>query len=365
MSHVVGAASTSARKSCGRGASLRLPTESGYDPTPRLPLALIATCIAGLLLCGPAHAEAIDASSLPRAALVIGNASYAAVGTLTNPVHDAQDMCRALDSVGFKTSCYFNVARRVELKALIQGFVESLPEKAVTVVYYAGHAVQVNGENYLIPTGAQLRTEAAVIDESVDVSYLMRELRQAQNNLNLVILDACRDNPLPAGVASRAQGLAQATGLPDGTVVWYATGANEFALDGTGHNGILTKNILAHIRDPGTIDELFAEVSSGVQKDALDLGRTQRPTTYGNGGGQYCLFKCTRLEELQAQKQDSDRRQAELEARIASGDLTARSQLDAEKKKYADLEAQTRKEKAAAEQRAKVNQIRAMGSAGP
>jgi hypothetical protein len=254
-------------------------------------------------------------------------------------------MCRALDSLGFKTSCYFNVARRVELKALVQGFVDSLPDNAVTVVFYAGHAVQVNGENYLIPTGAQLRTEAAIIDESVDVSYLMRELRQAQNNLNLVILDACRDNPLPSSVTSRARGLAQATGLPDRTVVWYAAGANEMALDGRDRNGVLTKNILAHIRDPGTIDELFDQVSLGVRKEALDLGRAQHPTTYGNGGGQYCLVECTTVEKAESKFEQLKQLAAAGNQQAQAEMNAARVELNAAKANAAKLEAQLKKSK--------------------
>jgi hypothetical protein len=279
-----------------------------------------------------------------KAALVIGNARYEAVRPLKNPTNDAQDMCQAMATLGYKTSCYYDVKTRAQLRSLIEDFVESLPDNAVSVIYYAGHAVQVQGENYLIPTGARLQSDAAIVNESVDLSYLMRQLRRTQDYLNFIILDACRDSPVPSGVTSLAPGLAQVTSLPNGTVVMYATAANETALDGDGRNGILTRNILVHIRDPGTIDELFGAVSSGVQKEALTLGRSQHPALYKNFDGAYCLVECTKLEILQAQKLQTDQQVMELKALVTVGDQQERMKLDAAIVNQKKLEEKIKKE---------------------
>jgi hypothetical protein len=174
----------------------------------------------------------------------------------------------------------------------------------------------------------------------------MRELHRTHDFLNVVILDACRTNPLAAGTASLPQGLAQVTDLPNGTVVLYATAANEPALDGEGRNGILTKNILASIRDPGSVDDLFKQVSLGVQRDSQALGRMQKPALYTNFTGQYCFVRCTDLEVLQAQKQEAAERLSELQARTAAGDQQAKLELDAAR---ADLKKKDTETKAAAE----------------
>jgi uncharacterized caspase-like protein len=302
-----------------------------------------STLFAYLIFAFPASGVSITAPNPPRAALVIGNAEYDSVGVLKNPVNDAHDICRELTALGFKASCYFDVPTRVQMRALLQDFVESLPTNAVSFVYYAGHAVQVNGENYLIPTRAQLRSESALVSESVSLAYVMRELRRNQAFLNVVILDACRNNPLVMSNGGTAQGLAQITDVPDGTMVLYATAADELALDGVGHNGIMTKNILANIREPGTVDDLFKQVSLGVQKDTESLGRPQEPALYTNFAGLYCLVRCTDLEILQEQRRHAEARIAELQARVAAGDQSALAQLADVRASNEKLQEQIRK----------------------
>lgn len=263
----------------------------------------------------------------PGVALVIGNAEYGSVGVLKNPVNDARDICRELTDLGFQTSCYFDVKTRVQMRSLIQDFVEAIPNNAVSFIYYAGHAVQVNGENYLIPTGAQLQSESALVKESVSLAYVMRELRRNQDFLNVVVLDACRNNPWAGIVGAATQVPAQITDLPDATMVLYATAADELALDGTGRNGIMTKNILANIREPGSVDDLFKQVSLGVQKDTQALSRPQKPALSTNFGDQYCFVRCTDIELLQHEREAKEQRITELQARVAAGDRTALAEL--------------------------------------
>lgn len=274
-------------------------------------LSLLAACMIA------AQAQSVLAVTRPfTAALVIGNAHYTSVGRLKNPEHDAHDMCRALRSIGFKTTCFVDVATRLQLRAIIEDFVESLPPDAVSIIYYAGHGVQIDGENYLIPTTVRLTDDASVRRSAVRVSFLMRQLRCHTRFLTIVILDACRDNPLATPGRPQPAGLAQITDIPEATEVVYATAANEAAVDGRGRNGVFTQNLLEHLREPGTIDDLFKKVSHGVQNDTLPLGNIQRPALYTNFSGEYCLVRCTDLEMLQQQQQETQRALADLKARV-------------------------------------------------
>jgi Caspase domain len=291
-------------------------------------LALMAACAA---LLAPLGAPAADgAATRPRAALVIGNAAYAAVNPLKNPANDAHDMCAALGELGYTVSCFVDVADRGEFKARIQDFVQSLAAKSDVLFYYAGHAVQLKGENYLVPTSAHLRTDADVARETISLNYLMTQLSQAKHNLNIVVLDACRNNPWPGSTHGAAAGLAPITAIPRGSMVLYATAANDFSDDGEDRNGILTKNLLAAIKVPGlTVDEVFKRVSEGVQADSLAAtGHAQTPALYTNFSGEFCFAGCidkvarAELEKMQKANQEqlekAEREKAALQAQLAA-----------------------------------------------
>lgn len=278
-----------------------------------------------------------------RAALVIGNAHYASVGPLKNPANDADDVCAALRGLGYRVTCAVDVDTRARLRALIEDFTEALPSNAVSVVYYAGHAVQVGGENYLVPVSARLPDQDALVRQSVSLSFVMRQLRATESYLTLIVLDACRNNPLATPGQSLPAGLAQITDIPDATELVYATAANQPALDGEGRNGILTKHLLAHLKEPGSVDDLFKRVSLGVQSETAALGHPQTPALYTNFSGQYCLVRCTDLEMLQAQHRDAEQQIADLQARVAAGDQGAARQLAEARSANARLLEQIRK----------------------
>src|SRR5579862_543418 len=169
-----------------------------------------------------APSRAADASGpRPRAALVIGNAEYTAINPLKSSANDAHDMCDTLAALGYTTSCFADVKDAREFKARIQDFTAALKPKSEVVFYFAGHAVQIKGENYLVPVAARLRSEADVAKESVSLSYLMNQLLQAKHYLNIVILDACRGNPWPGSSHGIVSGLAPITTIPRGTMVMY------------------------------------------------------------------------------------------------------------------------------------------------
>jgi hypothetical protein len=293
-------------------------------------LRAILLVTAGLLfLLHSASVSAAEAvpGARPRAALVIGNSDYSAVTALKNTANDAQDMCAALAELSYSTSCLIDLKDSREFKARIQDFVASLKPKSEVLFYYAGHAIQVKGENYLVPVNARLRTEADVVRETVSLNYIMTQLLQAKHYLNIVILDACRSNPWGAGPHALTSGLAPITAIPRGTMVMYATAANDVSDDGEGRNGTLTKNLLANIKTPGlTADEFFKHVSEGVQADsAAAVGHTQTPALYTNFTGEFCFAGCidkvarAELERLQKandeQLAEARREKAELQAR--------------------------------------------------
>lgn len=303
-----------------------------------------ATIMLALLLSASWVNAADSAAPHPRAALVIGNAAYRAVNPLKNTANDAHDMCDALTGLGYTAACYTDVKDAREFRARIQDFAAALKPKSEVVFYYAGHAIQVKGENYLVPISAKLRAEADVPKETVSLNYIMTQLVQAKHFVDIVILDACRSNPWGENSHGMTAGLAPITAIPRGTMVIYGTAANDVSDDGEGRNGTLTKNLLANITTPGlTADDFFKHVSEGVQNDsAAAVGHTQTPALYTNFGGEFCFAGCidqvARAEmerqqkandellaqankekaELEARKREAEARNRQAEARLAA-----------------------------------------------
>lgn len=164
-----------------------------------------------------------------RTALVIGNSTYS-TGPLKNPVNDASDMAKALQKTGFKVTLKKNANLR-EMTEAIEEFGNTLKKGGVGLFYYAGHGVQVGGVNYLLPIGVRINKEGDVRFETVDAGRVLAEMENANNGLNIVILDACRDNPFGRGIRSSSRGLAIVSNAPAGTFISYSTGA------GTGGKG--------------------------------------------------------------------------------------------------------------------------------
>jgi uncharacterized caspase-like protein len=280
-----------------------------------------------------------------RAALVIGNAHYTTVAPLQNPENDARDMCAALQSIGFATTCAIDVPTRVQFRALIQDFIDGVPAHSVTLMFYAGHAVQVSGENYLVPTKAILSDPASVASESVTLAFLMQQLGRIHGKVTVVALDACRNNPLASSDRKLPQGLADVTDIPNDTEVWYATAANKPALDGVGRNGTFTRHLLAHLRDNGTIDDLFKRVQSDVEDETRQLGYVQKPVLYSVYKDRYCLVQCNKLEQLEVANDQLQAQQRKSEIRLAETKAQAeKDSAENEKMKKEQQEAKKRQQ---------------------
>lgn len=199
-----------------------------------------------------------------RTALVIGNSGYADA-PLKNPVNDAGDMAAALKELGFEVLSHTNLNQN-SMKRAIRDFGTKLRTKGgVGLFYYAGHGVQVRGVNYLIPVGAAVSTEEEIEYESVQAGLVLAQMEGAKNDLNIVILDACRNNPFARSYRSADKGLAQIN-APSGTLIAYSTAPGSVASDGTGRNGLYTQELLKQMRITGlSIEDAFKNVRVAVR----------------------------------------------------------------------------------------------------
>ncbi len=200
-----------------------------------------------------------------RVALVIGNADYK-LGPLLNPVNDARAISDALRAASFDVIKYENLSTIADMKKAVREFGMRIQNGGVGLFYYAGHGMQVNGNNYLIPVQAEIYKEEEVEFESLDVNFVLAQMESAHNRMNIIILDACRDNPFSRSwrSASSAKGLAFIN-APAGTLIAYATAPGSVASDGTGNNGLYTEEILKQINKSGMkIEDVFKNVRVGV-----------------------------------------------------------------------------------------------------
>ena len=204
-----------------------------------------------------------------RTALVIGNGAYTNAPPLKNPPNDARDMASTLKTLGFDVTSGINVNQR-DIKRLIREFGQALKAGGSGLFYYAGHGVQSKGRNYLIPIEADIQSEIEVEDAGVDVNLVLGYMDDAQNGLNIVILDACRDNPFARSFRSATNGLAQVD-APTGTLIAYATAPGRVASDGTGQNGLYTSELLKQMRVPRlSATEMFMHVRAEVMKQTAN-----------------------------------------------------------------------------------------------
>lgn len=198
-----------------------------------------------------------------RVALVIGNSAYANA-PLKNPVNDARDIAQALRELGFEV-IYRENANQNDMKRAIRAFGERTRTGGTRLFYYAGHGLQVSGENYLIPVGSDFSNEQEVEYEAVNLGLVLSQMEEVRNSINIVVLDACRNNPFVKNTRSASRGLASVN-APTGTLIAYATSPGSVASDGTASNGIYTQELLRYMRMPGvTVEEIFKRTRISVR----------------------------------------------------------------------------------------------------
>lgn len=214
-----------------------------------------------------------------RIALVIGNSAYQNIPQLDNPKNDAALIARTLKDLGFTLiddDAQVNLDKEA-LDRAVQKFGRRLQGAEIALFYYAGHGVQVRGSNYLVPINANPTRSADVDFEMLDVSLVLRQMESSGSRLNLVILDACRNNPFGGrGLRGSEPGLAQMR-APEGTLISYATQPGNVAQDGADHDSPYTKALAATLRRPGLdIFQTFNEVGLAVKRAT---GGEQQPWT--------------------------------------------------------------------------------------
>jgi uncharacterized caspase-like protein len=223
-----------------------------------------------LLSAGPATAE-------KRIALVVGNSAYQNITRLDNPRNDAALMAETLSSLGF-TLIGGSAQLDLDKSALdtdVQNFGRQIQGADVALFYYAGHGVQVSGSNYLVPVGANPTREADVDFQMVDINLVLRQMQGSGTRLNIVILDACRNNPFGArGLRSADGGLAQMR-APEGTLISYATQPGSVAQDGSDGHSPYTKALATTVKQAGLdIFQTFNQVGLAVKRET---GGSQQP----------------------------------------------------------------------------------------
>ncbi len=204
-------------------------------------------------------------SALPRAALVMGNTDYTEA-PLRNPANDAKAISIELQKFGFKVNLQLN-AGRAQMAGAIKTFGSDLANsKGVGLFYYAGHAAQLAWRNYLIPVDAAIDKLEDMRDKTIELNTLLQGLIGARNPMNMIILDACRDNPFGNKVLIEQRGLSQFD-APPGSLLAYATSPGNTAADGEGDNGLYTENLLRELTVPeAKIEDVFKRVRLAVRR---------------------------------------------------------------------------------------------------
>lgn len=223
-----------------------------------------------------------------RVALVIGNSGYQNVARLGNPANDAAAMAATLKGAGFDLVESKRDLKISEMRRVLRDFANSSRDADISVVYYAGHGIEVDGTNYLIPVDATLEQDIDVYDEAFSLDRILAVVEPAKQ-LRLVILDACRDNPfaktMKRTVGSRAigRGLAKVEPSSPNTLIAYASKAGSTASDGDSKNSPFTTALVKHIAKPGLdLRKAFGFVRDDVLKAT---NNTQEPFVYGSLGG--------------------------------------------------------------------------------
>ena len=222
-----------------------------------------------------------DVTGERKIALVIGNTNYDnSVGALKNPVNDAKDVAEALQRLGFTLvggKAQLDLGKKKMLE-LIREFGEQIKQGGVGVFYFSGHGVQVDKRNYLIPITDTLYFEEDAQSDAVDVDTVTREMQAADNRLNILILDACRNNNLRKRVKDTEKGLTEPTRKPEGTFIVFAANDGQTASDGVERNGLFTQELLKYLEKPNLrLDDIFRITRSEVKR--LSGGR-QVPVLY-------------------------------------------------------------------------------------
>jgi Caspase domain len=208
-----------------------------------------------------------------RTALVIGNSAYP-VGGLANPTNDAADLTAILKDLGFEVTLLPDVNLQ-QMKDAIDKFSKDLKAGGIGLFFYAGHGIQVKGENYIIPINAAITREADVKNQAFSLTKIIDSMDKAGNPVNLIMIDACRNNPYSKKWRSTSRGLADLVRRPEGMLISFSTSPGEIAADGDGRNSPYTSSLLRNIGAENTPLEL---IFRNTRQEVMDrTAKQQRP----------------------------------------------------------------------------------------
>ena len=237
-----------------------------------------------LILCGHAFAQPKE----NRVALVMGNSAYK-TAPLKNPTNDAKDMAAKLKGMGFTVVERNNLTAK-QIGSTLREFRSKLTPGSVALVYYAGHGLQIKGENYFPTVDAEIAGEEDVPNQSLAMKQIMDVLEDAKTRLNLVFLDACRNNPYSRSFRSTSDGLSKVV-APSGTLISFATRPGSVAADGTGRNGLYTGALLEAMDSKGDqIEQVLKRVVTRVKAGSKNQ---QEPWMEGSIDGEFCFGNCS------------------------------------------------------------------------
>ncbi len=205
-----------------------------------------------------------------KTALIIGNGNYKN-GPLKNAVNDALDIAAALSGKGFKVILKQNASKQ-EMRNGIREFGAEIAQGGVGLFYYSGHGIQVDGTNYLVPIDADVQMKAEVEEECINATQVLRVMEFSDNRINVIILDACRNNPFRSFSRGDEKGITRMDppkGSKQGSIIAFATAPGSVASDGDGRNGLYTAKLLKYINLPDlTLEEVFKRVRVDVSEES-------------------------------------------------------------------------------------------------
>lgn len=208
-----------------------------------------------------------------KTALIIGNGNYKN-GPLKNAVNDALDMAATLGGKGFKVILREN-ASRIDMRDAIREFGTEINQGGVGLFYYSGHGIQIDGVNYLIPIDADIELKAEVAEECISASSILKVMEYSNNRINVIILDACRNNPFRSFSRSDEKGITRMDppqGAKQGAIIAFATAPGAVASDGESRNGLYTSKLLKYMNTPGlTLEEVFKKARIDVLNESAGL----------------------------------------------------------------------------------------------
>ncbi len=259
-----------------------------------------------------------------RLALVIGNSAYEHGGVLKNAENDANLMASTLSDLGFDVIKRTNATKQV-MESAILDFWRQLGSYDATLFYYAGHGIQANGINYLLPVDAKAEDELALAMEAVNVGEVVGQLERFPDNVNIVVLDACRDNPFRSWMRSGTGGFTPIS-APSGTIIAYATSPGATASDGVGQYGLYTEILAQEMNRGQRIEDVFINTRNRVRE--VSSGR-QNPQEWSQLTGSF-FFKAIENDDPNLV---DDHQQVE----DNKSDLTGSANIPAEKLKLKEL----------------------------